>query len=105
MPRRPRPPAPLLASGTLIPRPREHSARSELLLSVLLLASGMAALIYQTLWVKQLALIVGVDVYAVTTALSAFFGGVAIGGALFGRLADRSARPLRVFAALEAGTG
>src|SRR5271169_4914919 len=71
----------------------------------LLFLSGLAALIYQTLWVKQLTLIVGVDVYAVTTAVSAFFAGLAIGGGLFGRRADRSARPLRLFAALEAGTG
>jgi hypothetical protein len=43
----------------------------------------MAALVYQTLWVKQLA--VGTDrgggmLYAVTTAVSAFFAGLAIGG-------------------------
>jgi len=71
----------------------------------LLVLSGMAALVYQTLWVKQLALIVGVDVYAVTTALSAFFAGLALGSGLFGRRADHTARPLRLFAALEAGTG
>jgi spermidine synthase len=67
--------------------------------------SGLAALVYQILWVKQLALIVGVDVYAVTTAVSAFFAGLAIGGGVFGRWADRSPRPLRLFASLEAGTG
>ena len=48
--------------------------------TVLLFLSGVAALVYQTLWVKQLALIVGVDVYAVTTAVRAFFPGLAIGG-------------------------
>lgn len=73
--------------------------------AILLFLSGAAALVYQTLWVKQLALIVGVDVYAVTTAVSAFFAGLGIGGALFGRRADLSVRPLRLFAALEAGTG
>lgn len=73
--------------------------------AILLFFSGAAALVYQTLWVKQLALIVGVDVYAVTTAISAFFAGLALGGALFGRRADRLARPLRLFAVLEAGTG
>jgi len=72
---------------------------------VLVFISGVAALVYQTLWVKQLALIVGVDVYAVTTAVSAFFAGLAIGGAVFGRRSDSVARPLRLFAALEAGTG
>jgi hypothetical protein len=73
--------------------------------AILVFLSGVAALVYQILWVKQLALIVGVDVYAVTTAVSAFFAGLALGGGLFGRRADRSARPLRLFAALEAGTG
>ena len=33
---------------------------------ILLFFSGAAALVYQILWVKQLALVVGVDVYAVT---------------------------------------
>jgi spermidine synthase len=72
---------------------------------ILVFISGVAALVYQTLWVKQLALIVGVDVYAVTTAVSAFFAGLAVGGAVFGRRSDSLARPLRLFAALEAGTG
>jgi spermidine synthase len=76
-----------------------------MLAAILLFLSGGAALVYQTLWVKQLTLIVGVDVYAVTTTVSAFFAGLAIGGALFGLRADRSARPLRLFAVLEAGTG
>jgi hypothetical protein len=39
---------------------------------ILLFVSGAAALVYQTLWVKQLGLAVGVDVYAVTTTVSAF---------------------------------
>jgi spermidine synthase len=73
--------------------------------AILVFLSGLAALIYQILWVKQLALIVGVDVYAVTTAVSAFFAGLALGSGFFGRRADRSPRPLRLFAALEAGTG
>jgi spermidine synthase len=70
----------------------------------LLFLSGAAALVYQLLWVKQLSLVVGVDVYAITIAISAFFVGLAIGGAVFGRVADRSTRPLRIYAALEAVT-
>jgi hypothetical protein len=35
-----------------------------------------------------------VDVYAVTTGVSTFFAGLALGGALFGRWVDRLARPL-----------
>jgi MFS family permease len=69
----------------------------------LLFVSGAAALVYQTLWVKQLGLVVGVDVYAVTVAVSAFFAGLAVGGAVVGRWADRVRRPLGLYAALELG--
>ncbi|HZF27004.1 MAG TPA: fused MFS/spermidine synthase [Steroidobacteraceae bacterium] len=71
--------------------------------ALLLFASGAAGLIYQILWVKQLSLVVGVDVYAVTIAVSAFFAGLAFGSALFGKLADRSPQPLRLYALLELG--
>jgi predicted membrane-bound spermidine synthase len=71
--------------------------------ALLLFASGAAALVYQVLWVRQLSLVVGVDVYAVTVAVSAFFGGLALGGWLLGRLAERSGRPLRLYAGIEAG--
>ena len=71
--------------------------------ALLLIVSGTAALIYQVLWIKQLTLIVGVDVYAVTTGVSAFFAGLALGGLLLGRFVDRVQRPLRVYATLEMG--
>jgi spermidine synthase len=71
--------------------------------ALLLFASGTAALVYQVLWIKQLSLVVGVDVYAVTTGVSAFFAGLALGGALFGRWADRLARPFLLYALLELG--
>jgi spermidine synthase len=83
----------------------DASRSSSVVAAILLFLSGVAALVYQILWVKQVSLVVGVDVYAVTTAVSAFFAGLAIGGGVFGRRADRSARPLRLFAVLEAGTG
>ncbi|WP_445323804.1 fused MFS/spermidine synthase [Pseudomonas sp. EL_65y_Pfl2_R95] len=68
---------------------------------LLLLVSGCAALVYQVLWVKQLSLVVGVEVYAITTGISAFFAGLALGGLVFGRWADRLTRPVRLYAALE----
>ena len=70
---------------------------------LLLFVSGTASLVYQVLWVKQLSLVVGVDVHAVTTGVSAFFAGLALGSCLFGRLADRLARPLLLYAWLEGG--
>ncbi len=44
-------------------------SRPSILPTALGLISGAAALIYQTLWVKLLGLVVGVDVYAVTTTV------------------------------------
>ncbi len=70
---------------------------------LLLFGSGAAGLIYQVLWVKQLSLVVGIEVYAVTTGISAFFAGLALGSFLFGRWADRNPRPLFVYALLEIG--
>jgi spermidine synthase len=70
---------------------------------LLLFLSGAAALIYQTLWIKQLSLVVGVDVYAVTTAVSGFFVGLALGGAIFGQLAEAASQPYRLYAWLEIG--
>ncbi|WP_427309474.1 fused MFS/spermidine synthase [Cupriavidus sp. H39] len=69
--------------------------------ALLLFASGTAGLVYQVLWIRQLALVVGIEVHAVTAAVSAFFGGLALGGWIFGRIADRGGRLLRLYAALE----
>jgi spermidine synthase len=69
--------------------------------AALLFAAGLASLVYQMLWVKQLSLMVGVEVQAITTAVGAFFGGLAIGGYVWGRLADRLGRPLFLYAILE----
>ena len=71
--------------------------------ALLLFASGSAALIYQVLWIRLLTLVVGIEVQAVTAGISAFFAGLALGGWIFGKLADRSARPLLLYAALEVG--
>jgi len=71
--------------------------------SGLLFVSGAAALVYQVLWAKQLSLVVGVDIHAITLATGAFFAGLGLGGVLLGRLGDRMARPVRFYAGLELG--
>ncbi|WP_429820160.1 spermidine synthase [Ensifer sp. B1-9] len=69
----------------------------------MLFLSGTAALIFQVLWIKQLSLVTGIDVYAVSTGVSAFFLGLALGSFALGRIGDRSERPLRLYALLETG--
>lgn len=81
--------------------PAENTGRA----TVLLFLSGAASLVFETLWVKQLGLVIGVDVHEVTVALSAFFAGLAAGAFVFGRGADRSPRPMRFYAVLEVAAG
>lgn len=78
-----------------------HSRRARLI--VALTFSGVSALIFQILWARELSLVVGVEVYAITLAISAFFAGIAGGSALFGRIVDRVVSPARLYAILEAG--
>ncbi|HEX8938940.1 MAG TPA: fused MFS/spermidine synthase [Candidatus Limnocylindrales bacterium] len=84
-----------------IPR---SSPRPLLPLAVLLavfVLSGAAGLVYEVVWARQLVLVFGNTSQAVSTILTGFFGGLAVGGWLGGRLADRVARPLRLYGALE----
>ncbi|MBI3000124.1 MAG: fused MFS/spermidine synthase, partial [Deltaproteobacteria bacterium] len=67
--------------------------------------SGATALVYEIVWMRMLGLIFGHTVYAVTTVLTAFMAGLALGAFVFGRVIDRRERPLRVYGLLEGGIG
>ncbi len=67
--------------------------------------SGASALVYELIWERLLHLLLGTSTLAVSAVLAAFLGGLALGGFLFGRLADRTQNPLRLYAWLEAGIG
>jgi spermidine synthase len=75
------------------------------LLLVLFFGSGISGLIYEQVWLRYLTLVFGVTIYAVSTVLSAFMGGLALGGFLAGRVADRIQRPLRAYGLIEVGIG
>lgn len=79
---------------------REHALLAGLLAVFVL--SGASGLIYQVVWVRMLALVFGVTAYAISTVLSSFFAGLALGSFLAGRLADRLRSPLRAYAGAEA---
>ncbi len=76
-----------------------HLPRGPLLL--LFVLSGAAGLIYEVVWARQLVLVFGNTSQAVSTILTGFFGGLAIGGFVGGRIADRVRRPLRMYGILE----
>ncbi len=65
--------------------------------------SGFCALVYEVLWTKYLSLIFGTTMPAVSIVAATFMGGLALGSFLIGRLADREANLLRLYAFLEFG--
>lgn len=67
--------------------------------------SGFSALVYQIIWMRKFGLLFGVNVFAVSTVLTAFMAGLALGNLYFGRLIDRYKKPLLLFALLETGIG
>jgi spermidine synthase len=71
----------------------------------LFLISGAAGLIYEVTWTRAFGVVFGNTVFAVSTVLSAFMLGLAAGSWLFGRIADRSTKPLRLYALLELAIG
>ncbi len=67
--------------------------------------SGISGLIYEVVWTRMLILVFGSTTFAVSTILTAYMGGLALGSFLAGQHIDRSARPLRVYGWLEIGIG
>lgn len=70
--------------------------------------SGVSALIYQVVWMRMLTLTFGTTVFAVTTVVTVFMAGLAIGSFYFGRWVDQRAEKdglLKLYALLEGGIG
>ncbi len=80
-------------------------SRAVTLLVPLFVLSGATSLVYETLWERQLHLVMGTSQISVITVLTAFMAGLAAGGFLAGRLADKVARPLLAYALLEGAIG
>lgn len=87
------------------PAPRRGPASGSLPLwaVVCFLCSGAAGLLYEVVWGKQLAYLLGGSLPAVATVVAAFLGGLALGARLLGsRLASRPGLT-RSYALLEIG--
>lgn len=67
--------------------------------------SGMTALIYEIVWSRPLQLIFGSTIYAVSTILTTFFIGFALGSFVFRNFADKTKNPVLLFAMIEFGIG
>jgi spermidine synthase len=69
--------------------------------AALLFGSGLCALVYQVAWLRELRLVFGASTAASAAVLAIFMGGLGAGALVFGRRADRSPRPLALYATLE----
>jgi spermidine synthase len=70
--------------------------------------SGVSALVYEVVWVRMLTLAFGTTVFAVSTVVTVFMAGLAIGSFYFGRWVDKKAgelNTLKLYALLEGCIG
>lgn len=69
----------------------------------LLFVSGLCALVYQTVWMRELRLVFGASTLAGAAVLAIFMGGLGWGAAILGRRSDAHPHPLAFYGALESG--
>jgi spermidine synthase len=73
--------------------------------SLLFFLSGATGLVYELLWVRVLYQSFGSTIQSVTTVVAAYMGGLGLGAWLFGRRADRHAKPAALYGWLEIAIG
>jgi spermidine synthase len=65
--------------------------------------SGATAMTLQVMWTRALAVLIGSSIFSFTIILVAFLVGLGVGSAVFGRLSQRTAHPVRWLAGLHLG--
>ncbi len=82
--------------------PSLGTSRLRTLSLLLFLFSGFSGLVYQVVWARRFATVLGTTTYAIATVLAVFMAGLALGSWLFGRVVDRpSVNGLRLYGWLE----
>ena len=76
-----------------------------MLIGFCFLLSGAGALVLQVIWVRLLGHVFGASALAVSSTLTAFMGGLALGAYLMGKRAPKLKNPFLTFAALETVVG
>ncbi|MDX2037519.1 MAG: fused MFS/spermidine synthase [Isosphaeraceae bacterium] len=74
-------------------------------LLLLFLLSGASGLMLEVVWSRMLATVLGATTWGLLTILATYMGGLGLGAILFGSRVERSNRPLRIYAILEASIG
>ncbi|HEY3174974.1 MAG TPA: tetratricopeptide repeat protein [Candidatus Polarisedimenticolia bacterium] len=79
------------------------STRSSRLIPLLAILAGASSLCFELLWARMLAIEVGATLAALSIVVATVTLGLALGAERLGRAADRTERPIRVFALCQAG--
>ncbi len=90
----------------IIPRRLKLAGYNASVFLILFAASGAAGLVYEVVWTRLFTIVLGNTVSSVSSILTVFMAGLALGSWLAGRLVDR--RPValaRTYAILEAAIG
>src|SRR5687767_3552663 len=70
-------------------------------IAVFLFGSGLCALVYQVVWLREFRLIFGASTAASAAVLGIFMGGIGLGSAWLGRRSEQTKRPLVLYGKLE----
>lgn len=73
------------------------------LVSLCFLLSGFAALLYETVWLRQFAIILGTSEQALAVILASYMGGLSAGAWVASKRIDNVRRPVWMYGVLEAG--
>lgn len=73
------------------------------LIAACFFVSGFAALLYETVWLRQFSILLGTSEQALAIVLASYMGGLAFGSWVASRRVDSIARPLLVYGLLEFG--
>lgn len=65
--------------------------------------SGFAALLYETVWLRQFAILLGTSEQALAVVLASYMGGLASGSLVASRIVNSIRRPLMTYGVLEFG--
>lgn len=77
----------------------------EILLSTAFLFSGATSLSLEVAWSKELSYLLGVDIYATTTVVTAFMAGLGLGAILVARFYNWSRASIRTYGLLQLAIG
>jgi len=92
-----------VAAAPPVARPQDSADFALLVIAVFL--AGMASLVYEVVWIRQLGLSLGSTAVAFSVMLSAFLGGLALGGWFMGKRADSAPAPFLTLARIELVAG